>query len=338
MGIRTAILKPTRQRWEGQLVRFAPYIAGGVILIILPFLLPSFYQGIMTKALILAIFAMSLGLLIGYIGLFSFGHAAFFGVGGYVVGALMMHYGTNSFWITAPSGILAALLVAGAFGFIVVRFSGIYFLLLTFAFGQLLFSIAWRWNWLRTPGAEAIIGIPHPDLGIPGFAWNAINFYFFNFFIFIICFFLLYRIVNSPFGRALQGIHENEPRMRHLGYNTWLYKYIAYMVAGLFAGVGGVLFAYERGFVVPAFLGAEYSWLVILMVILGGSGMIFGPVIGAGLIVFGELLLSLTAPERWPLIMGAVLVVTIMFLRGGIAPHLFRLWKKGCYRYGSNKG
>ncbi len=332
MGIRPGTLAPLRQGWQGRSIRYAPFIIGGLILILMPPFLPTFSQSMMTKGLIFAIFAISLDILVGYVGLLSFGHAAFFGAGGYVVGVLSLHYGIDSFWITFPGAILAALLVAAAFGAIVVRFSGLYFVLLTFAFGNLLFSVGWKWRYLQSLGIEGIIGIHRPDLGIPGFDWNSINFYFFVFVIFVICFFLLYRFINSPFGSVLKGIHSNEPRMRSLGYNTWLYKYIAYMVAGSFAGVSGALYAYHTRFVAAEFIGTEFSFIVVLMVLLGGSGRFVGPIIGAIVIIFVETFVSIAIPERWPLLLGVIFVAVIMFLRGGIAPTLVRLWDKGINR------
>lgn len=144
-------LKPVSQLWQRPLlVRFAPYIIGGVILIILPPLLPSDIQIVMAKFLIFAIFSMSYNLVFGYTGLLSLGHAAYFGAGGYTVAMLMFRYNIDSFWIGAPLGILIAVFLAAVFGFIALRASGIYFLLVTFALGQLLYSLAWNLRWLNT--------------------------------------------------------------------------------------------------------------------------------------------------------------------------------------------
>lgn len=159
-------LKYITQLGPGPLVRFAPYIASGIILILLPPFLPSYLQSLMTKILIFAIFAMSLDLIMGYTGLISLGHAAYFGMGGYTVGVLMVHYNTNLLWISAPLGILLAALTAAIFGFIALRVTGFYFIFVTLALGQLLFSIAFKWEWLSTSGVEAIVGIPRPDIGL----------------------------------------------------------------------------------------------------------------------------------------------------------------------------
>lgn len=329
-------LEQIRQAWQQQLVYFAPYIVCGIILVLLPPFIPPYLQRMLTKALIFGIFAMSLNLILGYTGLLSLGHAVYFGVGGYAAGILMLHYGIESFWLVAPAAILIAVFVAAFFGIIALRVSGIYFLLITFAMGQLLFGIAWKWK-AMTGGSDGLTGIPRPDIGIP-FTWDAVSFYYFIFLAFVICCFLLYRIVNSPFGYALQGIRDSEQRMRSLGYNTWLYKYLAFIVSGLFAAVAGILFAFFNGLMFPAHLGFTTSALALLMVIIGGAGMLFGPAIGATLIVLLEYFASIYTPERWPLILGATFVIAVMFLRGGVGIYLTTLWNKMRYQYGGTKG
>jgi branched-chain amino acid transport system permease protein len=318
-----------------QLVRLAPFIAGGVILVVLPAMLPVYVQTIWTKFLIFAIFATSFDLIYGHAGLLSLGHAAFFGAGGYTVGALLLHYDITSFWIGIPLGILVAAVVATIFGFISLRVSGMYFLLVTFALAQLLYSIAWNWLWLNSPGMQGIAGIPLPDLGLPSFTWETIYFYYLVLIIFVICFFLIYRIMNSPFGYSLRGIRESELRMESLGYNTWLHKYIAFIVTGAFAGIAGVLFAYFNRLISPVHLAVGTSFLPMCMVIIGGSGTLLGPVVGAMVIVFVEYFASLYTPERWPLILGGLFVVVIMYARGGIVAYLSRLWKQIGHHYGS---
>jgi len=329
--VKTAELKPIGKPWQGQLIRFAPYILIGVILIIIPLFLPMYLQSMMTKILIFAIFAISLDLIWGYTGLSSLGHAAFFGVAGYTTAILIRHYGVNIFWQTAPCSILMATLWAAVYGVIALRVSGLYFLMVTFALAQLLFSLAWTQEHI-TGGAFGIT-VPLPNLGIPGFTFNVISFYYFIFVFFIISYFLLHRIVNSPFGHVLQGIREDEPRMRALGYNTWLHKYIAFIIAGFFAGIGGALFAHWNMVITPYQLGIIFSTYAILCVILGGAGTLVGPVIGATVVIGMEYGASLYSPERWPLILGAIFVIAVMFLRGGIYRHLINLWKKVTLRY-----
>lgn len=320
-------------------MRLSPYIACGVILIMLPPILPTYLQAIMAKFLVYAIFAMSMDLVMGYTGLLSLGQAAFFGTGGYVSGILMVHYGVSSFWINAPFAILIAAAIAAVFGFIALRLFQVYFMLITFALSQLLLAVAWRWKSI-TGGSNGLPGILRPDLGLPWSTWNSINFYYFVFLLFIICYFILNRIVNSPFGHVLQGIRENEPRMSAMGYNTWLYKYICFIVGGVFGGIAGTLFVYYNGFIYPLCFGIHYSFLPLMMIIIGGMGTLFGPVIGCFLITFLEYFASMYAPERWPLIFGSIFVVVIMLLRkGGIASLLVKIWrKKGLSYYGKVKG
>jgi branched-chain amino acid transport system permease protein len=317
------------------LARFLPYVLGVLILVMLPPFCSTYIQSLLTKCLIFAIFAMSLDIVMGYTGLISLGHAAFFGTGGYVVGVLLLRFGINNFWVVAPLSILIAAAVAAMLGLIALRASAIYFLLLTFALGQLLYSVAWEFDWLHAGGTQGLPGILKPFLGIPNFSWNSTKFYYFVFLSFIICYFFIFRFVNSPFGRALQGIRESEPRMRALGYNTWLYKYVAYIVGGAFAGVAGMLSAYYKGMILAGDLGVTTSALGMLMVIIGGIGTLFGPVLGAFVIVFVEFFASSYTPERWPIILGGAFVATILWLRGGIAIHLTKFWTK--WPYGSTK-
>ncbi len=145
------------RRWR--LNRLVLFVIGAVILVVYPLFAPLYIHSLMTKVLIFGIFAMSLDLIWGYAGLISLGHAAYFGLGGYGVGILMLHYGISNFWISAPVGILMAAIAAAIFGIVVLRVSGPYFLLITAAIGQLLFSLAWKWRWLSSGGAEGIAGI-----------------------------------------------------------------------------------------------------------------------------------------------------------------------------------
>jgi len=328
----------SRRSGQSLLIRFTPFIAGALVLCILPALVPTYVRNIWTKFVVFALFASSYDLIYGHTGLLSLGHAAYFGAGGYTVAALMLHYNIDSLWVGLPLGVLVAAFISAIFGFMALRVSGMYFLLVTFAFGELLYSVTWNWKWLSTPGMQGISGLLRPNLGIPGFRWNTINFYYFVLIIFLLCFYLVYRIMNSPFGHALRGIRENEPRMQSLGYNTWLYKYLAFIITGAFAGVAGTLFAYYNRFISPTHVGVVTSFMPMIMVIIGGSGTLLGPVIGALIIVFVEYFSSLFTPERWPLILGALFVAAIMYARGGVGIHLTKLWRKLNYRYGSSKG
>jgi branched-chain amino acid transport system permease protein len=312
---------------QGRLFRALPYVGTAFILAVLPLLLSQYLQSMMTKFFIFAIFAMSLDLIFGYVGLISMGHAAFFGIAGYTCGILIVRYGIESFWIAAPCGILMAGLLAAVFGIFAFRVSGIYFLLVTFSLGELLFSAATKW-YSMTGGSYGLAGIPPPNLGLTWLVWNATSFYYFAFIALIICFFLLHRLIHSPFGHALQGIREHEARMECLGYDVWVYKYIAFIVSALFAGVAGVLFGHFNGLMAPMHLGIATSALVMLMVIIGSAGTLFGSIIGAGVIIFVEHYAGILTPERWPLIIGTVFIVSVLYFRAGIGVYLSKIWKR----------
>ncbi|MBW1801175.1 MAG: branched-chain amino acid ABC transporter permease [Deltaproteobacteria bacterium] len=315
-----------RQHREAFFAKYGPYVIGLVICIVVPPFLPMYVQSVLTKVAVFAIFAMSLDLIMGYTGLLSLGHAAFFGVGGYMAAILMKNFEITNFWIVAPVSIIVAALFAAVLGLIALRVSGIYFLLVTFALSMLLSSYALKWKYVR--GIYGMAGITPPDLGMALFKWNSISFYYFVLLVLIICYFLMHRVVNSPFGHALRGIRASESRMRALGYNTWLYKYIVFIIGGLFAGVAGVLFSYQSGVIAPQHLGVTVSTLAMLICIIGGLATLWGPVIGALVIIMVEYFSSLYVPERWPLVLGAVFVVAVMFLRGGMANYMSKLWKK----------
>ena len=317
--------------------RTAPYLLGILVLLTTPLFLDTYGQGLMTRFLILALFAMSFNIIFGYAGLMSLGHAAFFGAGGYTVALLKLHCDLNLFWISAPLGILVATLIAALFGIIALRASGIYFLLVTFALGQMLYSLAWNVKWLNSKGMQGITGITLPDLGIPGFTLNTLSFYYLVLIFFVLSSLLLYRLVTSPFGLALEGIREGEPRMEAVGYNTWYLKYAAFVVSGTFAGLAGVLFAYYNFFVSPNHLGIATSFLPMVMTIMGGLGTFLGPVVGAVVFIFVENFASILSPQRWPLVLGALFVLTIMFARDGIGVYLWRLWTQWSGNYGSIK-
>ena len=184
-----------KQVWQARLFRYATVVIIGIILVLLVPLQSAYIQGIMTEILIYAVFAMSLNLIFGYAGLFSLGHAAFFGVGGYTTGILIVRYGIDSFWLVTPASILMAALVAAFFGVIALRVKGLYFLFVTMALGQLLMSIALKWRPV-TGGSNGLVGIPYPDLGIPGFTMTATSFYFLVLIFFCVCLFILNLLIN----------------------------------------------------------------------------------------------------------------------------------------------
>jgi branched-chain amino acid transport system permease protein len=319
-------LKAVLRMQKGKVIRYTISIVIGATLLLAPFIVGSYAQHWISQVLIYSIFALSLNLLTGYAGLFSLGHAAFFGIGAYTTGILMTRYGITSFWLLAPAGVFLATVCAFIFGIIALRTSGVYFLFVTMALGELLAAAAIKWVPM-TGGSNGIVGIYYPTIS-SSMTMNAISFYYLVLVVFVLCIFLMYRFIQSPFGLALQGIRDDELRMRQLGYHTWLHKYITYGIAGLFAGLAGVLFAPASGAVVPEVLGTLTSAIAMLMVVIGSTQAFSGPIIGAIVILFLQYYASIFTPMRWPLILGGVFVISVMFLRGGIGIYLIALWNR----------
>lgn len=318
---------------DSRLLSAAPYGVLALFLLTLPIFMPTAVQGVFTRILIFAIFALSLDLIFGYARLWSLGHAAFFGVAGYTVGLLALKAGIDNFWLALIAGVMAAALASAIFGFVALRTSGVYFLLITFALGQLVFSIALKWTGL-TGGSDGLPGIPPPHLGFARIASSAAMYYLVLGFFFIV-YLAFYLLIRSPFGLTIKGIGENELRMRFLGYNTWLCKYLGFVVAGLLAGVSGALFAHFNGLMAPTHVGVMASAMVMVMLIIGGSRTMLGPLIGAALIILLEYYVSIYTPERWPLLVGAAFVAAALYARGGIVTHLGKVWERLRQLYGS---
>jgi branched-chain amino acid transport system permease protein len=295
--------------------RIASTAAALVVLLALPAVLSSYQLGLLTKMLIFGIFAMSLDLLLGYCGLPSLGHAAYFGVAAYTVGLLALKV-ANNFWIDFPAGLLVAVAVAALFGLFALRTRGSYFLMITLALGQVLWGIAFGWRSL-TGGDDGLPSVPRPRLPLPWSLSEGVPFYYFVLVFFVLAVGLLVLIVRSPFGRALVGIRESERRMEVLGYDVWRYKYVAFVLAGLFAGLAGNLFVYFNGFVSPSYLSILFSASALLMVILGGAGTLVGPALGAAVIVGLENIIS-GYTERWVLVLGVIYVLVTLWAPGGL--------------------
>jgi branched-chain amino acid transport system permease protein len=296
-----------------------------LLLLLLPPLLSSYLLTLLTQVLILAVMAMSLDLLLGYTGLPSLGHAAYLGLGAYSVAILTTRYGVN-FWVTLPAGLLLATAASAVFGLVALRARGVYFLMITLALNMVVWGLAHRWVSL-TQGDNGISGIPKPDLALPWSPRSPIAFYYFALVFFLVAFWILSRIVRSPFGHSLVGIQESESRMQVLGYHVWLHKFLAFVIAGAFSGLSGVLWAYYNGFVSPSDVELAISVEALLMVALGGRGTLVGPALGAGLIVFLKNQVSVYT-HRWLLIMGAVYIGTIVYAPQGILGALGE-WTKG---------
>jgi branched-chain amino acid transport system permease protein len=268
--------------------------------------------------LIFAIFAMSLDIIQGYTGLPSLGHAAFMGTAAFVVGILNVKiFRGSNFGVELMAGIFSAAVVAAVLGLIVLRSKGTYLLMILMASSMMLWGIAFKWRSV-TGGDDGLPGISRPNLSF--IHWNLgdnTSFYYFVLLFFIIAAVLLYLVVRSSFGHTLLGIRESESRMLSLGYNIWLQKYIAFIVSAIFAGLSGVLLAYYNGFVSPSELHLVTSAEGLIMVILGGAGTLFGPAIGAGIIILVKNFVS-GYTEHWMIILGALYIFTVMFAPQGV--------------------
>ena len=297
------------------------YIAVAVILgllIVLPQILPTYYVGLLTLMLIYAIFAMSLDIILGYTGMFSLGHSAFWGSAAYVVGILNVKVLQESnFPLEMGAGLLFSAIVAAIFGLLVLRTKGIYFPILTLALSLTLWGIPFQMR-LFAGGGYGIPGISRPVLDF--ISWDlssTTNYYYFVFIFFILATVAMYFIVKSPFGHALLGIRESETRMQTLGYNVWLYKYIIFIVVGIFAGLAGIMLTYYTNFVGPSQLHILYSFEALLMVVLGGPGTLFGPALGAAIITFAKNIIS-SYTEHWLMVVGVIYILVVAFFPKGI--------------------
>jgi len=277
----------------------------------------SFVTLLATRAMAFAILAMSVDLLLGYTGLSSMGQAAYFGVGAYLTGVLAtkFHFGLGwDFWVVVLLAILLGMALAALFGLFAIRATGVYFLMITLALGQCVWGLAYRWNSL-TGGDNGLNLNARPDFGLD--LNNAVTFFYLVFAFFTASMALMYLLVRSPFGRSLAGIRERELRMKILGYDTWLHKYIIFIIAGGFGGLSGVLWAHTNGHVSPETLVLTTSVDSLLMVVLGGTGTLVGGAIGAA-IVFGLREFLSTLVPWWQYVLGGVYVLTILYLPTGL--------------------
>lgn len=284
----------------------------------------SFVVLLATRAMAFAILAMSVDLLLGFTGLSSMGQAAYFGVGAYLTAVLAtkFHFGLGwDFWIVVILGILIGAALAAVFGLFAIRAGGVYFLMITLALGQCVWGLAYRWNSL-TGGDNGINMSGRPNFGLD--LGNEVTFFYLVFAFFAVSMALMYVLVRSPFGQSLAGIRERELRMQILGYNTWLHKYIAFIIAGGFGGLAGVLWAQTNGHVSPETVVLTTSVDSLLMVVLGGAGTLVGAAMGTA-IVFGLREYLSTLVPWWQYVLGGVYVLTILYLPMGLMGLLSRV-------------
>ncbi|HEX5509756.1 MAG TPA: branched-chain amino acid ABC transporter permease [Pseudolabrys sp.] len=279
-----------------------------------------FIVTLFTRILILGLAATSLNLILGYGGMMSFGHAAYLGIGGYAVG-MLAHEGIYSGFVQWPVALGASALFALVIGALSLRTRGVYFIMITLAFAQMAYYVIA--GLARYGGDDGLTIYRRSQFGLLNLS-NKIAFYYVCLALLLACIYLVWRIVNSRFGMVIQGARSNDLRMRAIGFPTYRYKLVCFVIAGTMGGLAGALLGNHTDFVSPAMMYWTRSGDLIVMVVLGGMGSTFGPLIGAvALLVLEEALSGIT--EYWQIILGPLLLLVVLFARGGIDGLLARV-------------
>lgn len=296
-------------------------LVAAVLLCIVPFVMDDFFINLSSQILCYALFAVSLNLIVGYGGMTSLGHAAYFGIAAYAVTWLHTIAGWGHL-SSAVGAVLLATATAAVFGVLALRASGLSFLMITLALGQIVWGVAYRWVGL-TQGDN---GMRFPDRPAPfGFSINgATSFYYFSLIVFAVSVYLIWRVVNSPFGAGLRGTKDQPRRMRMLGHNVWMIRWVAFVMSGFWAAVAGLLFVYYQKFVSPYAVSLQQSAEVLLMTILGGAGTLTGPMLGAVIVTLVKNVAS-TYVERWNALLGLIFVLAVVFMPTGLVPGFRKL-------------
>jgi len=305
-------------------------LVGAVALALVPLVGERFHVQLATQMMVLAVFAISLDLLVGVTGLVSFGHAAFYGLAGYSLAILTRDAGLTSMGATLPITLVACAVAAGLVGWLSIRTSGIYFIMVTLAFAQMIYYF---FNDARAfGGSDGLYINVRPRLVLGDLTFidlqSRTTFFYAAFATLLGTMLFLWALLRSPFGRVITAIRVNEQRTRALGFPVARYKLVSFVIAGTLAGLAGYLGAAQFGYVNPAHLGWRESGRVLMVVILGGSGTLFGPALGAFVFVLLEDLLS-SLTEHWPLVMGGFVIGVVLLLPNGIAGLLLRLGRSG---------
>ena len=317
-----------------------PFVGAAAALLAFPSVATPYRLSLMIEILIFAIFAMSLDLLLGYAGLVSFGHAASFGLGGYVVAYVAERHDANLL-LTLPLAVGVTGAVAFVVGFFALRTSGLYFLMLTLAFSQMFFGLAVKWSDV-TGGTDGLIvsrpwfGFGAKEDALHTFGRNE-DFYWLALAGFLGAWLVLARLVRSPFGHTLRGIKENEARLAALGYDTRRFKMVAFVIAGALAGLAGMLLASFNRHAGVDMLYWTVSGEAIIMVLIGGAGTLTGPILGAALV---RLLPSYASSytDRWESILGLVFILFVLFAPQGIHGLLCSLRRRDAERGAAGVG
>jgi len=322
--VRRSLLRSPRKS-QGRF-RCAPsvFIGAGVaaVLAVLPWALPgTFYVAVATHVLVAAVLALSLNVLIGYCGMSSLGHAVYLGVPAYTY-AWLVGQGGLPVLPAAVLAVAAGTVLAAGFGVLALRASGLGFLMITLALGQVMWGLSYRWVWLT--GGDNGLRAPRPTL--PGVDLTGPTaFYYLVAIVFLVALAAFWQLSNSPFAACLRGARDQPRRMRALGHNVWLLRWAAFVLAGFWGSVAGLLYIWDYGFISPQTMSLQQSAEVLLMVVLGGAGTLAGPVAGAVVITVVKTVIS-SYVDRWSSLLGLVFILTVMFMPRGLVPGCSRLF------------
>ena len=311
-----------RAHATGYWTAFAIVVAA---LVVVPPMLPPFWQRFVTEILIWGLLAMSSDILIGYTGMVSFGHSAFFGLGMYGAAAALLTVKPPSLLLALLYGLVAAGAVSVFVAFFATRLRDIYFAISTLVFSQIFYVIIFTWT--EVTGGENGLTFRQPRLSILGLwsdAFTPTTFHWFVLTVVVLSYLLVRRITQSPFGMVLQSIRENEPRTRAIGYHVERYKIVAVMLSGLFAGLAGVLYAIQNKFAAPDFVFFVVSGEVVIFNVMGGMGTLVGPFAGAAFFLLLREGLSRFMPEYYLIPVGIIFIIMIIFLPQGLLGFLRR--------------
>jgi branched-chain amino acid transport system permease protein len=302
-----------------RLVFWAGFCVIVALLAVAPVVLPEFWRRFLTEILIWGLLAMSSDILIGYAGLISFGHSAFFGLGMYGAAAALMTTRPPSLWLALLYGLVAASAVAAFVAYFSTRLRDIYFAITTLIFSQIFYVIIFTWT--EVTGGENGLTFSRPALGISGLfsiPFTPSVLHWFVLAVVAVSYLLLRRITQSPFGMVLQSIRENEPRTRAIGYPIERYKIVAVMLSGLFAGLAGVLYAFQNQFAAPDFVFFLVSGEVVIYNVIGGIGTLVGPIVGAAFFLLLREGLSRFFTEYYLIPVGIIFIAMVIFMPQGL--------------------
>lgn len=309
------------QRLTGWLVALAVFA-------VLPTFAGEFYVNLATQILIAALFSSSLNLLVGYGGLASLGHASYFGLAAFASAWLTTAHGW-AHWAAAPAALVVAIVTAAVFGWIALRATGIGFLMITLALGQVLWGVAYRWVGV-TGGDNGITGLTRPTVfGVDLDGSTA--FFYFTLVVVTLAVALVAVFIASPFGTALKGARDQPRRMAALGYHVWMVRWLTFIFVGFLGAVAGLLFVYYNRYIHPMSLSLATSAEALLGVMTGGTGTLAGPIVGAAVVLLLKNYVS-GFVERWNMLLGLVFVLIVVFMPEGVVPGFKRLarrfWEK----------